>query len=422
MSSLSDKLKSLGVKVGASDLPKPKPRKSPHSIEQVLAGHTWQSHQGETFVVEEMYPADFQQGQMGIQLTAPRHVIAEWAGDERVNNYPASSFAFIDTETTGLSGGAGTYAFLIGVGRFDGENFHLAQFFMRDPVEEGAQLAALEEFMAPCEALVTFNGKSFDIPLLHTRFVTHGWRPPFKDNAHVDLLHLARRLWRERLPSRTLGNLEVQILGASRTEEDVPGWMIPSLYFQYLRSGDARPLKSVFYHNAMDVVSMAALFNHMAGMLAEPLNGAVEHAVDIVSMARLFESLGDLKSAIRLYLYGLEQDLPKKTLLDAIQRLALIYKRAENYPPAIELWQQAAHHQHLDSHVELAKYYEHRQKDCQMALQWTQTAIELAGSKKFSAYERRRWLAELEHRRQRLLRKLSASTDQGDDIISAGQD
>ncbi|MEJ2706897.1 MAG: ribonuclease H-like domain-containing protein [Anaerolineales bacterium] len=422
MPSLSDKLKSLGVKVGASDLPKPKPRKASYSIEQVLAGHVWQSHQGETFVVEEHYPADFHQGQMGIQLTAPRHVIADWAGDERVKNFPASSFAFIDTETTGLSGGAGTYAFLIGVGRFDGEDFHLAQFFMRDPVEEAAQLTALEEFMAPCDALVTFNGKSFDIPLLHTRFITHGWRPPFKDSAHVDLLHLARRLWSERLASRTLGNLEVQILGASRTEEDVPGWMIPSLYFQYLRSGDARPLKSVFYHNAMDVVSMAALFNHMAGILAEPLNGAVEHAVDIVSMARLFESLGDYPSAIRLYLYGLEQNLPKQILLDAIQRLALIYKRAGDYAPAIELWQQAAHHQDLDSHIELAKYYEHRQKDYETALHWTQLAIELTGSANFSAFERRQRLPELEHRRDRLLRKLSANPKHGDDIITAAQD
>ena len=422
MPSLSDKLKSLGVKVGASDLPDAKPRKAAYSIEQVLAGHVWQSHQGETYVVEELYPADFQQGHMGIQLTASRHVIADWAGDERVKLYPASSFAFIDTETTGLSGGAGTYAFLIGVGRFDGEDFHLAQFFMRDPVEEAAQLAALEEFMAPCEALVTFNGKSFDIPLLHTRFVSHGWRPPFKNSAHVDLLHLARRLWSERLPSRTLGNLEVQILGASRSEQDVPGWMIPSLYFQYLRSGDARPLKSVFYHNAMDVVSMAALFNHMAGMLAEPLNGAVEHAVDIVSMARLFESMGDLKSAIRLYLYGLEQNLPKQILLDAIQRLALIYKRAQDYQPAIELWQQAAHHRHLDSHVELAKYYEHRQRDYPAALEWTQAAIKLANSAKFSAFERRQHLPELEHRRQRLLRKLSAKRSRGDDIISATQD
>jgi uncharacterized protein YprB with RNaseH-like and TPR domain len=422
MPSISDKLKSLGVKVGASDLPKPKPRKTSYSIEKVLAGHVWQSHQGETFVVEESYPADFHQGQMGIQLTAPRHVIADWAGDERVKHYPPSSFAFIDTETTGLSGGAGTYAFLIGVGRFDGEDFHLAQFFMRDPVEEAAQLAALEEFMAPCDALVTFNGKSFDIPLLYTRFITHGWRPPFKNSAHVDLLHLARRLWSERLASRTLGNLEVQILGASRTEEDVPGWMIPSLYFQYLRSGDARPLKSVFYHNAMDVVSMAALFNHMAGILAEPLNGAVEHAVDIVSMARLFESLGDYQSAIRLYLYGLEQNLPKQILLDAIQRLALIYKRAGDYAPAIELWQQAAHHQDLDSYIELAKYYEHRQKDYETALQWTQSAIELINSANFSAFERRQQLPELEHRRDRLLRKLSANPNQGDDIITAAQD
>ncbi len=276
MSSLSERLKSLGVKVGAQDLPAPQPRQSPphvHVLEQILSGHPLETHQGETFVVDEYYAADYQLGNSGIQLTAPLNRIAEWAGEHRISEFPPQSFAFIDTETTGLSGGTGTYAFLIGAGRFEGDAFHLAQFFIRDPSEEPAHLAALEEFLAPCDALVTFNGKAFDIPLLNTRYIAQGWRPPFKESAHVDLLHLARRLWRDRLPSRTLGNLEVQILGATRTDEDVPGWMIPSLYFDFLRSGEAQPLKSVFYHNAVDVVSMAALFNHMAGLLADPLTG-----------------------------------------------------------------------------------------------------------------------------------------------------
>jgi uncharacterized protein YprB with RNaseH-like and TPR domain len=416
MPSLSDKLKALGVQVGAGDLPPARPRNL-YSIDQVLDGRLLDTSQGQTYVVEARYPPDYRHGAKPIQITAPLHVIAEWAGEQRLRDFTPGSFAFLDTETTGLQGGAGTYAFLIGVGRFDGDEFHLAQFFMRDPVEEPAQLAALEEFLAPCDALVTFNGKAFDLPLLWSRYIVQGWRPPFSETAHVDLLHLARRLWRDRLPNRSLGSLEVEILGAPRTDEDVPGWMIPQLYFDYLRSGDARPLKNVFYHNAIDVVSMAALFNHMAGLLAEPLAGQIDHGIDLVALAKLFESMGDLDRATRLYIHALEQDLPEPNLIEAIQRLAMIHKRQENFPEAVALWEQAARHQHLDAHIELAKFFEHRLGDAGQALYWTESAIEVVNQPGFSPYERRQWLADLEHRRQRLLRKRQGPQPDRNDII-----
>lgn len=407
MPSLSDKLKSLGVKVGAGELRTPAPRRGAGLLDQVLPGRALPTHSGETFLVEARYPAGFHQGGQALACSAPLHGLAAWANERRIVEYPPDEFAFLDTETTGLSGGAGTYAFLIGVGRFEAGEFHLAQFFLRDPYEEPAQLAALEDFLAPCQAVVTFNGKAFDVPLLNARFITHGWRTPFLDTAHLDLLHLARRLWRDRLSSRTLGNLEHQILGTQRTEQDVPGWMIPQLYFDYLRSGDAQPLRSVFYHNAMDVVSLAALFSHTAGLLADPLNVPVEHAVDQIALARLFEELGDLETATRLYLSGLERDLTGEALLDAIQRLALLHKRRDNLAAAVELWQQAARHAHLPALVELAKYAEHRLRDAQQALEWTQSALACLGSAALSAYEQREWQAELEHRQERLLRKLA---------------
>lgn len=410
MSSIYDKLKSLGVKVGAQDIPKPRPPNLT-TIEKVLAGRPLDTHFGETFVVEASYPSDYKHGQNGLVITAPLNRMATWAGDERIRDYGPERFAFLDTETTGLSGGAGTYAFLIGVGRFEGEVFHLAQFFMHDPIDEPAQLAALEEFLAPCRALVTYNGKSFDIPLLNSRFTYHGWRNPFKDLSHVDLLHLARRLWRERLPSRTLGNLEVQILGTQRTEDDVPGWMIPQMYFDYLRNGDARPLKSVFYHNAMDILSLASLFNHTARLLTDPMSGVVNHGVDLMALARLFEDLGDLKTATDLYIMGLEHEdvrsqlIPEDVLLRAIQHLALIYKRQEKFHYAIDLWKKAAHFKNINAHIELAKYYEHRVRDKNEAIYWTQKAISTVQGSDFTAYEYRYWIPELEHRLQRLKRK-----------------
>jgi uncharacterized protein YprB with RNaseH-like and TPR domain len=404
MVSLSDKLKSLGVKVGARDLPPPRPR-DPYPVQQIVPGRFQETPQGEVFLVERQYPLEHRQGRASLRIIASLQVIAEWAREPRLAGVAPDTFAFLDTETTGLAGGTGTYAFLVGVGRYAGGSFQLAQFFMRDPMEETALLAALTEFLQPCQALVTFNGKAFDVPLLNARYITHGEMPPLASAAHLDLLPLARRLWRDRLPSRALGSLEEHILDAIRTEEDVPGWVIPSLYFDYLRSGDARPLKSVFYHNAMDVLSLAALLSHISQLLDDPLGGAVGHGLDLVAMGKLFEDLGYLKTATGLYESGLAHDLPEEAYWEAVQRLSFVHKRRGDFPAAIALWRQAAHSGHIYAHVELAKFYEHKARDYGEAAQWTQAAIALVSAPDFPRPERRQWLADLEHRLARLQRK-----------------
>lgn len=277
---------------------------------------------------------------------------------------------------------------------------------MRDPLEEPAQLAALTEFLQPCRVLVTFNGKSFDAPLLNARYITHGEVFPLIDAAHLDLLHLARRLWRERLSSRALGHLETHILGAERTQEDVPGWMIPSLYFNYLHSGDARPLKGVFYHNAMDVLAMTGLLNHIGQLLDDPLNGLVEHALDLVAIGQLFEDLGKLEVAVQLFEQGLiRDDLPEESFWKTQRRLSFLHRRRGDLAAAVELWQHAAKGRQIYAHVELAKFYEHQRRDYQTALQWTKAALALVDEPNFPHRERRRWAADLKHRLARLQRR-----------------
>ncbi len=406
--SLSDKLKSLGVKIGARDLAPPRPR-NPYPIERVVPGRFQETRHGEVYLVEKRYPLDHRQGCATLRITAPLHVIAEWAREPRLGNAELDTFAFLDTETTGLAGGTGTYAFLVGVGRYDGQEFHLAQFFMRDPIEEPALLAALSEFLQPCQALVTFNGKAFDVPLLNARYITNGEQPPLTSAAHLDLLPLARRLWRPRLPSRALGYLEEHILGLARTQEDVPGWVIPSLYFGYLRSGDARSMKSVFYHNAMDVLSLAALLSHVAGLLDDPLSGAVVHGLDLVAMGRMFENLGRLEKAARLYERGLGYDLPEDIYWNTVRRLSFVQKRRGNLSAAVALWREAARGGQIYPHVEVAKFYEHKQRDYSEAAQWTHAALALINAPDFQRHACSRWLADLEHRLARLHRKLGGN-------------
>jgi tetratricopeptide (TPR) repeat protein len=277
-------------------------------------------------------------------------------------------------------------------------------FFMPAPEEEAALLEALADFLAPCQALVTFNGKSFDAPLLKTRYALHSIPCPFDDFAHIDLLPLARRLWRDRLPSRALKALEVDILNAPRGPEEVPGYEIPYLYFDYLRSGDPAPLKGVFYHNGLDVVSMAALLNHTAALLDDP-HQADLHGLDILALARLFADLRRWDDAARLYERALESGLPEASFADAIKRYATLQRRRGDWETAIKLWERAAGEGHIYAHVELAKHAEHRQRDISLALRWTDTARQLANAPALPDYIRAYWLVELEHRRARLERK-----------------
>jgi len=405
MSSLSDRLKLLGVKVGAQQLAPPA-RADVYPIEAVLKGERIQTPAGETFVVEKDYAPDYRHGAVSLLCEAPVNILSHWAGDENIQSFERSEFAFLDTETSGLAGGTGTYAFLVGVGRFVGQVFHLAQFFMRDPTEEPALLLALESFLAPCKALVTFNGKSFDAPLLNTRFKMAGWQSPLYDLRQIDLLHISRRLWRDQLASRTLGNLEVQILQIARSEEEVPGWLIPQLYFDYLRTGDARAMKSVFYHNAMDVVSMAALFNRITIDLEDPYSPLLE-SVERAAVARLYEDLGKFDEAAQLYEASLNEGLPEDLFWDSLHRLALLHKRRSHYHMAVPLWEKAARHQRLEAFIELAKAYEHIFKEIDQAIHWTRQALQIIEQPGFPAIDRRMWQPDLERRLERLISKVN---------------
>lgn len=402
--SLADKLKSLGVKVGTGEI-RPQveiPRKAARQpLEESLGGRWIESRRGPAFMVEQTYPLDYTHGNFPIRISAPLEGIAAWAGDSRIAGLAPEKLAFLDTETSGLSGGTGTYAFMVGVARYIDGGLHLAMFFMPAPEEEAALLEALADFLAPCEALVTFNGKSFDAPLLKTRYALQSIPCPFDDFAHIDLLPLARRLWRERLPSRALKALEVDILNAPRGPEEVPGYEIPYLYFDYLRSGDPSPLKGIFYHNGLDVVSMAALLNHTAALLNNP-HEAELHGLDILALARLFADLRKWDDAARLYERALESGLPEASFADALKRYAILQRRRGDWETAVKLWERAAGEGHIYAHVELAKHAEHRQRDIPLALRWTETAMQLANAPALPDYIRAYWLAELEHRQARL--------------------
>lgn len=408
--SLSDKLKALGVQVGSKNLePRPKARLS-YAIEAVLPGEVVQTPYGEVYRIESWYESSYQHGNICLKPDLDLRTLVQWGKVPHLADSRMGGFLFLDTETTGLGTGAGTFAFLVGIGHLAENGFHLIQLMMRDPREEPALLYLLNQHLSEFQALVTYNGKSFDVPLLTSRHIINGFTPPFPGLDHIDLLPLARRLWRNRLPSRALGDLEWQICGVVRTQEEVPGWMIPQIYFDYLSSGDARPLAGVIYHNAVDILSLAALFQHTSGLLSDPLHFTEPESLDLIAIARLYEELGQYEDAVNLYEFSLQLGMPEPFFIQTLDRFATLYRRHGEWEKTLRLWQKAVEHNQLSACVELAKYYEHQQRDPSLALQWAQRAFDLIDATVNGLASRRELKKELRHRIERLERKLNGKS------------
>jgi len=407
--SLTDKLRSLGVQIGNQNLPVPKREKTDFLIEEVLEGRDLETTFGPVFVVQNGYAADYAHGDILLSTRVNPEIVSTWARTSHLQETDLEKILFLDTETSGLAGGTGTYAFLVGLGFRTPAGFVVQQIFMRDPSQEPALLAALSEIVFSFETVVTFNGKSFDIPLLNTRHVMNNQATPFKQMAHIDLLPLARRLWRNRLSSRALKDLEAEILHVPRSQDEVPGWMVPELYFEYLRSGDARPLAGVFYHNAMDILSLAALFNFCADLLHHPLDQEDVPGLDLAAVARLFEEMDQIDSAISVYEASLRKgDLSLQFYLETLQRFALLYRKNERWQEAVQLWIKAAEHHWLDAYIELAKFYEHHEKDYQEAIRWTKAAIETTDQPGLPYWRKKVIIDGLTHRLDRLQKRTAA--------------
>ena len=196
------------------------------------------------------------------------------------------------------------------------------------------------------------------------------------------------------------------MLGVERTSEEVPGYEIPYLYFVYLRDRDATPMKGVFYHNEIDILSLAALLNHAATMLSDPFGESVEYSLDVIAIAKIFEDLHYWDEAAKLYEHGLQESLPEKDFARAVKRLAILQRRRGDIKETVKWWEQAAGEGQIYAHVELAKHYEHRIKDYALAEDATHRALSLVNVSQLQDYERTHWEDELSHRLNRLKRKM----------------
>jgi len=375
-------------------------------IETIVPGREVHTPYGPCFLVETDYQLDHAHGARPLSSLPPRErpsaLLARLVGDGSLSELDFSSAIFFDIETTGLGIGAGMYAFMVGIGTFEDGVFRLRQYFLRDYHEEQAVLSALSAHMPDSAWWVSFNGRNFDLPVLKTRFICAGYPDmPLARAPHLDLLYPARLLWRQRLASCALSSLEANILGLTRVS-DVPGWMIPDLYFDYIRFGEVLPLRQVFIHNALDILSLVTLAAEINRLLQDGLGRDELHPLDAYSLARVYERLGLSQRARQAYQWALTQPLPPDTQQQALRRLSLLVKRGGQIERAAELWQALRQQGSVFALVELAKYYEHHKRDYPEAAQLVREALASPHLQRTGQCS----LGELEHRLARLAQKL----------------
>jgi uncharacterized protein YprB with RNaseH-like and TPR domain len=282
---------------------------------------------------------------------------------------------FLDTETTGLCGGTGTYPFLVGLAWWDGGGLEIEQLFMRDFGEERSLLAALAERMEERPVLVTFNGKSFDWPLLETRFRMNRKVTAPRPRAHLDFLHPARNLWKLRLGSVRLSQLERNVLGWDRGE-DMDSALIPAMYLDFLRDGPADPLVPVFLHNQMDLRGLASLAAHILKLLDDEGANSGD-GLELFGLSRMCERRGQTERARRMYEQSIGSNLPGETERVARAALARLAKHNGDFSRACELWKSMLGNSRegFEAYEQLAIYYEHQTRDISRALAVTRDAL-----------------------------------------------
>ena len=404
--SLRDKLK----KFEKNNKPqKPKNRNKGYKNEDAFTNKIINNKQGSYLKSINKYNLEYEHGLYQINKLFQKldvntiSTIANIKVENIIDNIK-NNVLFIDTETTGLMGGTGTVAFLIGAGYFSEDNFVIEQYIMRDYDEEPPMLYDIKKLMEDYSIIVSFNGKSFDLPLIKTRFILNRFER-FNFDLHLDLLHSARRIW-SFLDSCSLNSLENNILNFKRVG-DIPGHLIPGIYFDFLEKKDLELLSPVLEHNIYDILSLVTLFTHLKEVHLDNVDNLTPH--ELFHLGRIKEKDKDYKNCINYLKQSIENSNESTIRYRALKKLSWQYKRVDQYEKAVEIWQEMIEKEKLGifPYVEMAKYLEHKKKDYDKALRYTNESILLLKEKRLimSNYDKK--LTKLEYRKERLKRKIA---------------
>lgn len=387
MASATDKFARLAALKPARAFPqKPPELRMPNEedpLSRLLGGGIARNHYGDHLAIRNWFstPEFASPSPVAIDLLAQSRDVSLTRRTRAALEDP-EKWLFLDTETTGLAGGTGTYAFLVGLAWWDAGGLQVEQLFLRDFSEEHSLLYELAARLAERPVLVTFNGKSFDWPLLENRFtMTRAIRIP-QLAAHLDLLHPARAIWRLRLGSVRLVELERHVLDATRLgwhrEDDIASSMIPQFYFDYLRGASPQPLAGVVKHNQMDLRGLAALFGKINHMLENATDGASAfESIDLFGLSKFLQRRGKKDWAHSACSQALDLGLPEDFRPQATRELAQMARQRGDVKQAAALWHELVGHPQdcVLACEQLAIHYERREKNIARALEFVQLGL-----------------------------------------------
>ncbi|GLX68120.1 ribonuclease H-like domain-containing protein [Paenibacillus glycanilyticus] len=369
-------------------------------------------NEGGSFLIRRLvYPANHRHGTHCIgELSAAVSGLSAF----HESAVAAEELLFLDLETTGLGAGTGNVPFMVGLAYWAGSELIVEQAVIRHPAEERAMLYYLHKKLANYRYLVSYNGKSFDWPVMQTRFIMNGYNRKLWEPLHLDFLHPSRSIWKNTLVSLRLSHVEEERLGIERID-DVPGSLAPQLYFQFLADGNPEPLRGVYQHNEIDMLSLVCLsirFGHLlngigTGEFELPMP---EEPEELIRTGLWLEKMGHGDRAEQMFEAAIRLEQGAAATLNM---LAARDKKAGNWQRAVLLWQkalaQSVHHGSagMNASVELAMYYEHKLKDYDSALSYVSEALELSLGHPLGRKDakRRAEIEALRKRKERLLRK-----------------
>jgi uncharacterized protein YprB with RNaseH-like and TPR domain len=373
---LTERLKRFAPHLSSNSIPEIEAKipERYYTLAKKVKGQLVESHGGCYCLIKTVYPFGYEHGLQTLDKSPTDELVTTAAFDlkDEVFELPVGSMLFLDTETTGL-GGSGAVAFLIGVGKLVKDGFEIAQYLIPDYSDEAAMLEDLYQILGNNSTIVTFNGASFDLPLLNDRFIINRIARKLDYYFHLDLLHPARRIYKRRLQDCTLTNLERQLFEFDR-EDDIPGYLVPSVYFDWVSSQDLSLMNSVLDHNRLDIISLYFLTRLISDSYRSN-GGILEHVDDLHSLSRFFERRREINRIE--HIYKKVEEFDSKVPSDAVLHFARAFKRTGEINTSVELWKSISESDSLESFwacVELSKHYEHREKDFDAALEYASRA------------------------------------------------
>jgi uncharacterized protein YprB with RNaseH-like and TPR domain len=358
--------------------------------------------------IENPYPLDVKYGKVKLSsgLEIKGNILTCLSKESAFENLDLSTALFIDLETTGLSGGSGVVAFLVGLGFYRDDKFYVAQFFLGELAEEEKMIQELGQFFSQMnfQSVVTFNGKGFDMPLLETRFILH--KQPFilSELPHLDFLFPARSLWRHKHESCRLYHLAREVVEADRSE-DIPSAEIPWRYFEYLNTGNFDLIEPILYHNQEDILSLLGVIIVGSFFFSDEKKQKFTDAMDLYGAGRVMENVGEVEKSVHFFKRALEEGLSDELSLSAKKKISYYFKKNQEWKNAVSLWKEMTSSDtqskdQLCSFRELAMYLEHKEKKYEEARKIAEEGYVL--SLDFSSYFEK----DFTHRRERLKRKI----------------